>query len=251
MSHRFVPWLVAGVLTLGAAPAQASHVPGATYTGTAAGGGTVELDVSADGASITRFVASGVRDSCGGTLARAFTGSLAIVNHAFSSNPSDPDRFEGSFPAAGQAAGQLFQSSCPSSPVNWTAATGAPAGGEQPPPDRTPPALEARAGRTQPLRRRGAIRVRVRCPDEPCRIIARGSMKAAGARAIRLRRAVAQLGRGASVRLQPRSGRRARRVARRALLSGRRVRVGVTVIATDAAGNRTVRRLVIRPHLRR
>jgi hypothetical protein len=250
MSRRFGLWLVAGVLTLAAAPAQASHVAGTTYRGTAAGGGTVELDVSADGASITRFVASNVRDNCGGTLAKAFTGSLPIVNHAFSSDQADPVRFDGSFPASGQAAGRLLQSSCPS-PVSWTAATGAPAGAPQPPPDRTPPALEASAGRSQPLRRGGAIRVRVRCPDEPCRVTARGSTKATGARAFRLKRAAAQLEQGRSVRLQPRLGRRARRAARTALLNGRRVRVRVTVIATDAAGNRTVRRLSIRPHLRR
>jgi hypothetical protein len=253
MSRRFGLSVIAGVLSLAAAPAQASHVPGATYRGTTPGGGSVELDVSADGASVTRFVAADVRGNCGGTLAEAFTGTLPIVDHAFSSSdPADPIRFDGSFPASGQAAGRLHQSSCPSSPVSWTATTGAPAGQPQPPPDRTPPALEARAGSSQPLRRGGAIRVRVRCPDEPCRVTARGSMRARGQRVFRLRRAVAQLRRGgAGARVQPRLGRRARAAARRALRSGRRVRVRVTVIAADAAGNRTVRRLTIRLRLRR
>lgn len=252
MSRRFALWLVAGVLTLAAAPAHAGHVPGATYRGTAAGGGTVEFDVSADGAGITRFVAADVRGNCG-TFARSFTGSVPIVNHAFSSDPADSIRFEGSFPANGQAAGRLLQSSCPNSPVSWTAATGAAAEApQQPAADRTPPALEARARRSQPLRRGGALRIRVRCPGEPCSVIARGLARARGERRFRLRRAAAQLARGgAGARLVPRLGRRARAEARRALLNGRSVRVTITVIATDAAGNRTVRRLPIRPYLRR
>jgi hypothetical protein len=249
MAGRYGLLLVA-VLALAAAPAHASHTPGATYRGTLPAGGTVEFDVSADGGAITRFAASDARDSCG-VFSKAFSGSLAIVNHAFASDPADSVRFDGSFPASGQAAGRLVQSSCPNSPVSWTAATGAPAGAPPAAPDRTPPALEARAGSSQPLRRGGAIRVRVRCPDESCRVIARGLLRARGARVLRLKRASARLAAGgAGARLEPRLGPRARAVARRALLAGRRVRVTITVTALDAQRNRTVRRLTIRPRLR-
>jgi hypothetical protein len=51
--------LIAGALAAAAfwvpAPALAQPVPGATYTGTINGGGTVDFDVSADGQVITRF----------------------------------------------------------------------------------------------------------------------------------------------------------------------------------------------------
>jgi hypothetical protein len=254
MSRRFGLWVVVGALTLAAPPAHASHIPGGTYRGTAATGGTVEFDVSADGASITRFVATDVRDNCGASLAKSFAGSLPIVDHAFSSDPADPIRFDGSFPSSGQAAGRLVRSSCANPAVSWTAATGAAVAPPPPsPPDTTPPALAVRAARSQPLRRGGAIRIRVRCPDEACRAVAGGSLSVAGdgTARFRLRRASAQLARGGSVRLEPRLGRRALAAARGALRDGRRVTVRVAIAAVDAAGNRTVKRLSIRPRLPR
>ena len=40
-------------LILGASSARADHIPGATYTGSHSGGGTVEFVVSADGGTVT------------------------------------------------------------------------------------------------------------------------------------------------------------------------------------------------------
>jgi hypothetical protein len=244
MSLRFWLCAVAGVLSLGTASAHASHIPGATYTGTPATGGTVVFDVSADGTAVTRFVATDVPSNCGGTISKSFTGSLPIVSHAFSSDPADSIRFEGSFPASGQAAGSVLQTSCLNPAVSWTAAT------PTPPPDETAPALHVRARRSQRLGRGGRIRLRVGCPDEACRVIADGSLAVQREGAFRLTRASAQLAQGDSVRVEPKLGRRALDAVRRALRDGRRVKITVMVSAVDVAGNRTVRRLTIRPRLR-
>ena len=248
MLLRFGFCVLLGVLWLATAPAQANHIPGATYRGTPATGGTVEFDVSADGTSITRFVATDVRTGCGGTLSKSFTGTLPIAAHGFASDPADDVRFEGSFPSTGTAAGSLVDSSCATSVVSWRAATDAIVA-IPPPPDTTPPALDARARRSQRLGRVGRIRVRVGCPDEACFVVARGSVSVQGRRArpFRLKRASARLLPGGSAWLEPRLGRRALVAARRALRRGRRVEVRITVAAVDEAGNRAVARLRVSP----
>jgi hypothetical protein len=252
MSRRFGLCAVVGVLSLAPAAAQANHIPGATYRGTSPAGGTVEFDLSADGTSVTRFVAADVRTGCGGMVSKSFTGSIPIVTHAFSSDPADAVRFEGSFPSPGSAAGSLIDSSCANPAVSWSAATDA-AAGTLLPPDTTPPTIDARARRSQRLGRGGRFRVRVGCRDEPCLVVAGGRVAVQGTRAgpFRLKRASARLLRGGSARLEPRLGRRALEAVRRALRSGRRVEVRVTVSAIDAAGNRAVTRLCVRPKVLR
>lgn len=114
------------------APAGAaeSHSLGATYVGTA-GGGTVELDTSADGRSVTRFQVAGVATSCG-TISSTTTGSFAISGDEFSSGyPSGIGlRFKGTFPAPKSASGVLSLKmafpSCTSADVAWTATTSTP-----------------------------------------------------------------------------------------------------------------------------
>jgi hypothetical protein len=252
MLRRFGLYVAVGALSLATAPAHASHIPGATYRGTAATGGTVELDVSADGAAVTRLGVTDVRSSCGVAVSMTFTGSVPIVNHAFSSDPADLIRFEGSFPAPGQASGALLPFSCPNPAVSWVAATDA-AAITPPQPDGTAPALNVRARRTQRLGRGGRIRLRAGCPAEACRVVAGGSVSVQAARAgrFRLKPASAALARGGSARLEPRLGRRALEAALRALGAGRRVRVAAEVSAVDAAGNRAVERLSIRLRARR
>jgi hypothetical protein len=248
MLLRFGSCVLLGVLWLATAPAQANHIPGATYRGTSATGGAVEFDVAADGTSITRFVATDVQTGCGGTLSKSFMGTLPIAADAFASDPADNVRFEGSFPSTGTAAGSLVDSSCAASLVSWSAATDA-AAATPPPPDTTPPALDARARGSQRLGRGGRIHVRVGCPDEACLVVARGSVSVQGRRVrpFRLKRASARLLPGGSARLEPRLGRRALEAARRALRRGRRVEVRITVAAVDGAGNRAVARLRVRP----
>jgi hypothetical protein len=246
MSLRFGPWLVVGVLTLAAAPAHANHIPGATYTGFAAPGGTVTFDVSARGGAITRFAWSGVPTECG-IRTGSFTGSTPIVDHAFDlfkRQPGRPISFAGSFPANQQATGTLIQpgrGGCKS--VDWTATTTAIA---PPPPtsDEVPPAVDIRAGKR--LRRDGGIGVSVGCPEEACHLTAAGTVSVVG-RTLRLRpdhrRSVSH---GGTVLLTPRLARRGLTAVRRALRDGRRVVAKLAVAAVDAAGNRGVERSTIR-----
>jgi hypothetical protein len=230
--------LVAGALAVVAVPAHAHHIPGATYTGAAATGGTVELQVAADGASVTRFEASAVPTDCG-VVSVSASRRLPIADHAFSRPSTEGTAFSGSFGSGPTATGTLSQGGECSFSVAWSATTSA---APPPPPaaDVTAPDFAARAGRR--LRRGGAILVRVRRPSEACRVTARGSVSLRG-RTYRLRRTSAQLAQGGSVRLGLILGRRGVTAARRALRNGRRVEARITVAAVDAAGNRTLRRL--------
>lgn len=147
MSKRRLVLLALGIaaaMAVSVASAAASNVSrSATYTGTAAGGGTVEFDVSADGSAVTRFVLKGVDTSCG-TIDSTTTGSIPIVNDSFSIS-SGVIHFSGSFPAIQQAKGTLsFHLSgfggCDSQDVPWTATT------TTPPPDETPPNTKITSG---------------------------------------------------------------------------------------------------------
>jgi len=136
---------IAVVAPVGAAAANVSHP--ATYSGAAASGGTVELDVSADGSAVTRFATSGVTTTCG-TVSGTSTGYFPIVNDAFSggSTTGTGTRFEGSFPAPQKAQGTLvlrifvFPINCTSEKVSWSARTSAPA------PDTTAPQTKISSG---------------------------------------------------------------------------------------------------------
>jgi hypothetical protein len=243
MSRRFRFLLVGVGLAVTAAPAHANHIPGATYTGSAATGGTLELVVSADGQAVTRFSAANVPTDCG-AVSVTVTGSMPIADHAFSRGPADGAAFSGSFGATQQVTGTLSEAGECSYSVPWTATTAA-----APPPgsaaDVTAPTVEARAGRR--LRRGGVVLVRVRRATEGCRVTVGGSVSVRGrARPFRLRRASAQLGQGGSVRLALALGRRGRAAVRRALENGRRVRARITVTAVDTAGNRAITRLTRR-----
>jgi hypothetical protein len=244
VSPRFGSLLVAGALAVAVAvPARANHIPGATYTGSAATGGTVELVVSADGAAVTRFEAADVPTNCG-AVSVTVTRNLPIVEHAFLRPPADGAAFSGTFGATQQVAGTLSEAGECAYSVPWSATTSA-----APPPapaaDVTPPTFDARAGRR--LRRGGVVLVGVRRASEDCRVTVAGSLSVPGrARAFRLRGASAQLPGGGSVGLRLTLGRRGRAAARRALANGRRVRARTRVTAVDAAGNRTVTRLASR-----
>jgi large repetitive protein len=135
---------VAIVVPAGAAAANVSHP--ATYSGTAASGGTVEFDVSADGSAVTRFATNEVTTTCG-TVSSTSTGTFPIVNESFSRTTSGTGTsFEGSFPAVQQAQGTLtlrisvFPINCTSEKVSWTARTSAP------PPDTTAPQTTIKSG---------------------------------------------------------------------------------------------------------
>lgn len=138
--------LAAGIVAPGVATA-ANYSHPATYSGTAASGGTVEFDVSADGGAVTRFAVNEVTTTCG-TVSGTSTGSFPIVNDAFAggSTTGTGTRFEGSFPAPQQAQGTLvlrisvFPISCTSEKVSWAAQT------PTPPPDTTAPQTKITSG---------------------------------------------------------------------------------------------------------
>ena len=116
----------------------------ATYTGTAANGGTIEFDVSADGSAVTRFALKEVSLPPCGTVSGQTTGSIAIVNDSFS-NKSGIVHFSGTFPAIQTAQGTVsfhFSGfpSCNSQEVSWTAST------PTPPPDETAPNTRIKSG---------------------------------------------------------------------------------------------------------
>lgn len=130
------------VLAVSAPAANVSHP--ATYTGTAATGGTVEFDVSADGSAVTRFAIKDVEVPPCGSVSSQTTGSIPIVDDSFSST-SGIVRFKGSFPAVQQAQGSVsFHFSgfpgCNSQEVSWTATT------PTPPPDTTAPGTKIKSG---------------------------------------------------------------------------------------------------------
>lgn len=131
--HVLFPLAAAALVALAGALAPtaigANYSYPATYSGSAAGGGTVEFDVAADGSAVTRFAASEVETSCG-TVSATASGSFAISNDAFSNGSPTATglRFNGSFPADRQARGTLsFRlvgfPSCTSADVSWAAST--------------------------------------------------------------------------------------------------------------------------------
>ncbi|MGH2824658.1 MAG: hypothetical protein ACRDLY_16905 [Thermoleophilaceae bacterium] len=245
--------LAAGILMLAAAaPAAANQVPGATYTGTAATGGTVSFDVSAQGGSITRFTWRDVPTGCG-TLSGG-RHRLPIIDHSFTSfrQPFTPS-VAGTFPAGQQATGTLspgagkFGPGC--APVGWTASTTTVAP-PAPASDEVPPTIEIRTGGR--LRSGGGLRVWIAAPEEPCHVTVGGTVAIAGGSAapLRLRRVEAQLAHGANLpyatsAIEPRLGWRGLEAVRQALKNGRRVEARIVVTAVDAAGNRTVERLTV------
>jgi hypothetical protein len=117
--------------------AGAEPIPGGHYTGTVDGGGTVQFDVSADGAQVLNFAASNVP----GTIpppgsgpcsfaTRTVTIPLDITADAF--GPGIPNYFEvaGTFPGEQAAEGTLrlvlepippYLAGCDSGPLNWVA----------------------------------------------------------------------------------------------------------------------------------
>ncbi|CAN5531965.1 PQQ-dependent sugar dehydrogenase [soil metagenome] len=112
--------------------------------------------------------------------------------------------------------------------------------------DRTPPRLSVAAKRRQPALRTRFVSVAVRCPDEACTARASGALKVgartAGAKSKgAARRALA----GQRVTLAVRLSAKALRAARRAAGSRRRVTLTLSIVAKDAAGNRTTARRTV------
>lgn len=225
-----------------ACPAPVSPAGAVGYRGTHAGGGDVCLTVLADFSGVASFQMTDVR--FGGSPcfyaydAVSFTPPLYIGNRRFATLQ---DRLSGQFGLDRTVAGsfQLYSSyfefiPCTTGVVRWTATTTA-----------TPPWVTAPAATTRPLLRlsgataqhplrRARIVVRARCPQEACR--ARATLLVGG---VRLRSAEASLRAGVPRTLTLRLSRAARRTLGSALRSRRFMKRTITVVARDAAGNRT------------
>ncbi len=134
-------------------------------------------------------------------------------------------------------------------PVYRLADSGACSTAPAPAGDTRPPVLSVRLAHRQRVARGGAVSLRARC-SERCLLRGAGRIAASG-RVLRtgaVRRTLrASSSRRTRVRL--RVGPRNRARIRRALRRGGRATVRVTLSATDAAGNRRVRRLTV--HVRR
>jgi uncharacterized repeat protein (TIGR01451 family) len=121
------------LLALRPLPARASHVTGATYTGTHDRGGSVTLTLSHDGTGVASIQVTAVPYDCGVTANQSvsYTPPIPIVTtggtHSFSSTPPDGVSLTGSFPASGSAQGAFRdtfqvpgQPRCTSPTLNWT-----------------------------------------------------------------------------------------------------------------------------------
>jgi hypothetical protein len=176
--------IVAALAWLAAAPADANHIPGATYRGTHSGGGTVQFTVSADGTRVTFYGVFGIPTSGGGTCFAATAPEFAgipIVNHSFAS--SGEFVFTGSFPRAGVAQGTLAYRNAPSpcgttATFTWTATAGSSPSPSPPPP---PPAATG-----PPYFRGGHARVRLVRKSETRVVVAARFRICEGGRPLRL-----------------------------------------------------------------
>ena len=130
---RFVAALGIATLVWLVVPAQANHVPGAAYGGTTSAGGSVELQVSADGAQVVFFRASNVPNCSPINGFEGRRGYPIAADHTF----SIPPFVTGAFPSPNAATGTLnLGGNCTA--LTWTATAGSRP--PPPPPPTQPPA---------------------------------------------------------------------------------------------------------------
>lgn len=250
--------LTAAVAALGA------QTPAATYTGTTSGGGTVTVQVSADGNAVTRLEVDPGLTECGfHPLVVVQMPGIAIVNHAFTYS-APPWTVSGSFPDSQNARGNMeyrreTPPACTMAPRTWTATVATPTSTPTPSPTTSPtptPTPTAPPGGPQ-IRLSGSkvqrpgrtVQVRVRSSASgSARATGRVSVRRPGRKSMRftLGSATAELTADVTTRLRLAVSNRARRAIARALRSRGRVTATVKVTATDTAGNastmtRTVR----------
>lgn len=143
---------VAVMLALPASAMATNVIAPATYKGTAATGGTIEFDVSPDGAEVTRFALASVSVPPCATITGQTPRLVSIVNDSFS-NSKGLLHFSGSFPTLGQAQGTLsyhrMDGSCNSQDVAWTAAAPVPLPPVLPPPPPPPGPLDKKRPNTK------------------------------------------------------------------------------------------------------
>ena len=224
-------------------PPAGSPAGAVAYRGTHQAGGAVCLTLHADFKSVASFQMQNVPgDICtfGLAIDRFAPTPVAIVNRTFS---TAKDAISGSFGADRTVQG-VFQLSrvddelvpCTSMLLRWSATTDATPPWAVPPapPDATAPLLRLSGATVQYPLRRNRIVVTARCPREACK--ARATLLVAG---VRLSSAEASLRAGVARTLTLRVPAASRRRIRSALRPRRPIKRAVTVVARDAAGNRT------------
>lgn len=160
-SARLALWVVSLLATavaagMLAAPANANHVAGATYTGMHSAGGTVEFTVSSDGTQIATWRVTNVPSgSCTVSEARSRTTTAIAADHTFNFEEGGQlgSFFRGSFPSVGSASGTLKMTPIPAqltcltfASQTWTATTSARPPSPPPPrPTAFPPSFRGGA----------------------------------------------------------------------------------------------------------
>ena len=146
--QRLVTSCIAVGLILGVSSARANHIPGAVYTGTHSGGGSVEFVVSADGGSVTGFTVVHPSESACIVKRIIAPPGIPIRDHTFSLSFNNGFSLTGSFPAIQTASGSFtfHPNYAPCGTVSWTARTTAS------PPDTTPPDTTITGGPSSAIR---------------------------------------------------------------------------------------------------
>lgn len=236
------------VVLFAASRADASHIPGATYNGTVAGGTPVSLTVSPDGSGITSFTAAGPLEAGDCTfddIAWTYSGTpLRIANHSFSDSDDPEMSVTGSFPTVQGAQGTLrvgdASSSCDTGNLAWSATTTAT-------PDTTAPALQLGGATSQKVLPQRGVLVVATAPAEPSTVTAKGKVVVQGsAKVFKLTPVTKQISRAAKATLKLKLKRSSLAAIGRALQAGKKLSARVTVTAKDASGNVTTKRRTIR-----
>ncbi len=218
---------------------------GVSYSGTHSGGGAVCITLTKDFSGVAWFHAVDIPgDRCRiPWRVERMELPTPLVDRRFSYGSSF-SRIIGSF-TSGRAASGTLQIDQPTGPLSfckspvltWTATTVA----KPPWLDETAPALRLSGSASQrPLARRD-VSVLVACPTEACTASAAATV--AGVRLKTAKLKVAKGTRGRTLRLVLSA--RARRAIRGSLRSRPSVRTRLTVVATDAASNRTTARRTV------
>ena len=224
MSRRFGLYAVAGVLSLATAPAYASHIPGATYTGHGRdrwNGGVGRL-----GRRRRCHTARGhgrPEQLRRGRARRPSQAASRSSNHAFSSDPADSIPFEGFFPDSGRPPGRCARA-VPKLAVGWLAATGRAAHSAASTRQDAADLEHSRQSTHSASVAGGESACAWAARHEPCRVSPPAAWRSRAEAGFRLKPASARLAEGGSVRLEPKLGRRALEAARTALRNDRRVR---------------------------
>jgi len=139
---RIAVALVAGLAVgalFGTTGVLANHIPGATYTGTVSGGGTVTLTVASDGSKVSSFAANSFGGP--GCVSSVTVFNLAIIDHQFTrTSPSPYPHVYGNFSAVQSVSGTVRAFAiCDTGTLAWSATTDAQA-------DTTPPVTTITGG---------------------------------------------------------------------------------------------------------